>query len=149
MIQAVGGGSASAAFNKEPPGNPKPGTDTMVAGIAFQLFATLVFALFFARVIWSARVQLRAGREIKLVAVAIGVSLLVMIIRGIYRTIELAQGWTGFLIRREGYFIALDGVTMVVATVVFNVYNPGSLLDGKTKENDVTLDGLERDEGNK
>lgn len=106
----------------------------MVGGIAFQLVSILVFAGLFARVIWTARTRLKEVQKIKLVTIATGVSVLMMIIRGIYRTIELAQGWTGFLIRREGYFIGLDGVTMILAVAVFNLYNPGSLLNVQQPE---------------
>ena len=101
----------------------------MVGGIAFQLGSILLFAVFFVRVIRSAGTQVKEAREVRSVAIAIGVSVLMMVIRGIYRTVELAQGWTGFLIHHEAYFIGLDGVTMILALAVFNVYNPGSLLN--------------------
>lgn len=100
----------------------------MVGGIAFQLASILVFASFLLRVISSARTEVKEIREVKLIVIAISTSVLVMIIRGIYRTVELAQGWTGFLIHREGYFIGLDGVTMILALAVFNIYNPAILL---------------------
>lgn len=112
----------------------------MVGGIAFQLVSILVFTLLFARIIWTARAQVKEVREVKLVTIATGVSVLMMIIRSIYRTIELAQGWTGFLIRREGYFIGLDGLTMILAMAVFNVYNPGSLLNMQQPEEAVVAE---------
>ncbi|OCF78259.1 hypothetical protein I204_00196 [Kwoniella mangroviensis CBS 8886] len=49
-------------------------------------------------------------------------------VRGIYRSIELAQGWSGYLITHEPYFIYLDGLPMVLCLVAFAVAHPGWLL---------------------
>ncbi|WVR04189.1 hypothetical protein IAU60_001189 [Kwoniella sp. DSM 27419] len=49
-------------------------------------------------------------------------------VRGIYRSIELAQGWTGYLITHEAYFIYLDGLPMVLCLAAFAVSHPGWLL---------------------
>ncbi|KAK8861194.1 hypothetical protein IAR55_002013 [Kwoniella newhampshirensis] len=49
-------------------------------------------------------------------------------VRGIYRSIELAQGWTGYLITHEPYFIYLDGLPMVLCLAAFVVSHPGWLL---------------------
>jgi hypothetical protein len=61
-------------------------------------------------------------------------------VRSIYRTIELLQGWKGYLITHEEYFVALDGAMMVAAVVVFNVVHPGWLLPDQEKPA-----GLKRD----
>lgn len=49
-------------------------------------------------------------------------------IRGIYRSIELAQGWTGHLMTHEVYFIWLDGFIMVLCMAGLAVAHPGFLL---------------------
>ncbi|WVQ62923.1 uncharacterized protein L199_001072 [Kwoniella botswanensis] len=49
-------------------------------------------------------------------------------VRGIYRSIELAQGWSGYLITHEPYFIYLDGLPMVLCLAAFAVAHPGWLL---------------------
>lgn len=76
-------------------------------------------------------------------------SVLCVYVRSIYRTVELLQGWKGFLITRERYFVALDGAMMVVAVAVFNVLHPGWLLLGKEKtermKRDVSGDEIEMD----
>jgi predicted transcriptional regulator of viral defense system len=51
-----------------------------------------------------------------------------MILRGFYRSVELAQGWTGYLITHEAYIIGLDAVPMVIAMGTLAVLSPGSLL---------------------
>lgn len=42
--------------------------------------------------------------------------------------IELSQGWTGYVITHEVYFIVLDGAMMVIAVGIFNIFHPGWLL---------------------
>ena len=100
----------------------------MVGGIVFQLVSIIVFASFFVRVMWSARIELQEVKEVQLVALATAMSVTLIFIRSIYRTIELSQGWSGFLITHEGYFIALDGTMMVLAILTFNLFNPALLL---------------------
>ena len=75
----------------------------MVGGIVFQLVSILVFVLFFVRVMWSARAQVGTVKEVKLVTIATCISVVLVFIRSIYRTVELSQGWSGFLITHEGY----------------------------------------------
>lgn len=100
----------------------------MVGGIVFQLASIIVFASFFVRVMWSARIELQKAKEVQLVALATATSVILIFIRSIYRTIELSQGWSGFLITHEGYFIALDGTMMVLAISIFNLFSPNLLL---------------------
>jgi len=52
-----------------------------------------------------------------------------MIVRGVYRSIELIEGWRGYLITTERYFIALDGSMMIIAVAAFNFAHPGLLLE--------------------
>lgn len=126
VVQAVGGALASNESGKID-GNTKPGTNIMVAGIAFQLATMTLFAglvLDFLR-----RVRRRVlPRAVKLVLLALAVSFVMIYIRSIYRTVELAQGWTGYLIEREGFFIGLDAALMFVAVGVFLIFDPASLL---------------------
>jgi len=129
VVQAIGGGMASGqatAVN----GNTAPGTHVMVAGIVFQLFSVTVFVLcavdFIRRVMRRHLLQRLTGSVILLGAMIL--SVLCIYVRSIYRTIELSQGWSGYLITHESYFIGLDGAMMVVAVAVFNVFHPGWLL---------------------
>lgn len=64
---------------------------------------------------------------------ATSLSVICVVIRSIYRTIELSEGWTGFLITHESYFIGLDGVMMVMAVGVFNIVQP-RWADGSARE---------------
>lgn len=133
IVQAVGGAQASTA---DTDAEENTGTHIMVAGIAFQLFTMSLFGLLlgdFARRVSSRRRGLRGAltRQMKLVLLAILVSFVMIYIRSVYRTIELAQGWHGFLITHQGYFIGLDAAIMVVAVAVFVPLDPAMLLRKK------------------
>lgn len=53
-------------------------------------------------------------------------SVVFIYIRSIYRTIELLQGWKGYLITHQGYFVALDGGMIAPAVIIFNIFHPSS-----------------------
>jgi hypothetical protein len=119
---------ASVAYQQTPVGNTELGTRIMVAGILFQLAAIIVFVSLFVWVIMKglkSRGEVLAERKVQLVIAATCISVLSLVIRAIYRTIELLQGWEGYLITTEAYFLALDGAMMVLAVAVFNIARPG------------------------
>ncbi|KAH8692708.1 RTA1 like protein-domain-containing protein [Talaromyces proteolyticus] len=130
VVQAIGGGMASAATNKVD-GNTKPGTDVMVVGIVFQMASITVFVYFacdfLLRVMRQRLLQTMQGSITPLLAAMI-FSVVCIYARSIYRTIELLQGWSGYLISHEKYFIALDGAMMILAVGVFNFVHPGWLM---------------------
>jgi hypothetical protein len=64
-------------------------------------------------------------RRIQWIIAAMVLSVVLIVTRSIYRTIELLQGWSGYLITTQRYFIALDGAMMVGAVGVFNIARPG------------------------
>ena len=103
----------------------------MVAGIVFQLFSITIFVICaadFVRRTLSRGLLRRVTGSIAPLFAAMIFSVLCIYARSIYRTIELAQGWDGYLITTQRYFVALDGVMMVAAVAVFNVFPPGWLL---------------------
>jgi hypothetical protein len=130
IVQAAGGALASAALS-ESGGDPKSGTDIMVGGVVFQMAAITVFAVcaadFLRRVVHHKLLCLMTS-DVKSLLTATAVSVAFIYIRSIYRTVELLQGWTGYLITHERYFIALDGAMMLAAVNVLNVFHPGRLL---------------------
>ncbi|CAG8156763.1 unnamed protein product [Penicillium olsonii] len=131
VVQAVGGGLASSAFAREG-GNTDPGSNTMVGGVIFQLASITVFVICaadFLRRVSKMGVLRTASVSFILLMLAMVISVLCIYVRSIYRTIELLQGWRGYLITHELYFIVLDGAMMVVASAIFNVVSPAFLLD--------------------
>ena len=59
------------------------------------------------------------------------VSSLMIVIRGVYRSHELSQGWSGFIIINQRS-IAFDFVPMFIAVAMFNFIHPMFLLPKKT-----------------
>lgn len=151
VIQAIGGAMASIASNQID-GDTETGTNIMVSGIIFQMAAMAAFTVlvldFMRRVyIKKSYLEIRQPgstkstslpRSYNWLLLAVFISLLTIFIRSIYRTIELLQGWDGYLITHEAYFIGLDAGTMIVAVGVFNFLDPVYLLWGQDEAMDET-----------
>ena len=125
-IQGTGGGLASAAGSKVPPGNTGPGTHTMMAGIIIQLVSMSIFVGLYFYFIWAARAL---PYSLTIVAATSFVAALILI-RNFYRAVELSQGWTGFLITHEVYFTVLDGALMALVPITFNIFHPAKYITG-------------------
>jgi len=67
-------------------------------------------------------------KRVKLLLLTVAFSSLMIYIRGIYRSIELAQGWRGHVIQHEVYFVWLDGFMMVLCLAGFVIGWVGWLL---------------------
>ncbi|KAI1770818.1 hypothetical protein F4818DRAFT_446001 [Hypoxylon cercidicola] len=63
-------------------------------------------------------------KEYNKVLVALFISLAAIYARSVFRTVELIEGWSGYLMEHEAYFIALDGALMVVAVLIFLPFDP-------------------------
>ena len=125
-LQATGGGLAGAAYQKGK--STQPGTTTMVAGIIAQLVLASVFSVILAIVVSRGAPQIRKNKPmLRVVGVTI-LSAAMMIMRGVYRSIELAEGWRGKLITVEVYVVVLDAVPMIIAMGAFVFTPPAKLL---------------------
>jgi hypothetical protein len=136
-VQAVGGGKASTADNED---DANKGGRIMLGGIVFQLIAIIVYAIVSIEFLFRfkndrpfpnradaiPREPLPTKSRLMLLGLAISGS--TMLIRSIYRTIELTDGWSGKVIATEIYFIIFDGVMMVCSMTALNVLHPGWLL---------------------
>ncbi|TVY32871.1 Sphingoid long-chain base transporter [Lachnellula subtilissima] len=131
-LQAAGGGLAGQSFHKAT--DTRPGTYTMVAGILFQLASTISYAILMSIVFVRGFAGIKNNRPLRRLSGAMVLAILCMITRGVYRSIELLQGWRGFLNTHQVYIISLDGALMVIAVVALNVCNPESLLKQAREE---------------
>lgn len=176
FIQAAGGGVASAATLGNT--SPDPGTNTMIAGIAFQAFAMSIYVSLWFVFIWKiyfpkkdthARYAIekdnqqqmlkpglknflklffntKASAEYKRTVLepfynpkysdirqrplynyfplAVTCAIIAIFIRCIYRVVELAQGFRGYLITHEVYIMCLDAAMLVIALYVFIPFHP-------------------------
>ncbi|TVY84947.1 Uncharacterized protein LSUE1_G002740 [Lachnellula suecica] len=125
VLQAIGGAMASQASGQRK--DPTPGTNVMLGGVVFQLISMTLFAglaIDFTRRL--TRMSVPSGHF--MVIGAMFVSLTAVYIRSIFRTIELAEGWTGYLMTHEKYFVGLDGCLMVLAVGVLLLFDPAWII---------------------
>lgn len=135
ILQAVGGGTASAAKNNSV---LRIGDDITIAGLVSQVFTLVVFGLCTLDYAIAVRqnstalvpetVDLRRSLRFKLFLAALVLSYLTILLRCAYRVAELAKGWgpDNDILRNQSLFIGLDSVPCVIATLVLNVWHPGS-----------------------
>lgn len=133
VLQAAGGGVASVTSQDGK--SPTLGTNIMIVGLSFQVFTLALFMLLCAE--YALRVvrrqgeldpthaKLRASRKFRGFLIALALSTTCIMIRSIYRVVEMAQGWDGALIKNETLFFVLEGVMVVLAVGVLNVFHPG------------------------
>lgn len=63
---------------------------------------------------------------------AMSFAVLTIFTRCVYRLCELAEGWSGYLITHEWYFIILDSLMVSLATVTMTIFHPGYAFLGRT-----------------
>ncbi|KAL2789110.1 RTA1 like protein-domain-containing protein [Aspergillus keveii] len=131
-IQATGGGLAGAAYSSG--ASTQPGTTTMIAGVIAHLVAAVIFSFLL--------VFMKANRPLLNVALATVFATLMMIMRNVYKSIELSEGWRGYLITHERYVLALDALPMALCMGVFAVVNPGAQLGGQAGREEVRSFGM-------
>ncbi|KAI0815000.1 RTA1 like protein-domain-containing protein [Irpex lacteus] len=156
VIQGAGGGIAAGATTTA---GASSGGNIMLAGIVFQLAAQLAFVTFAAEFFYRflhnrPHLNKRDSTEVlskpptwnarlKLMSLGLTISIGFLIIRSIYRTIELGDGWTGRVLRTQVYFNVFDGAMVLVAIWTLNVFHPGFLLFSRAARegNSVSVEG--------
>ncbi|KAG8867453.1 hypothetical protein FRB97_003337 [Tulasnella sp. 331] len=56
------------------------------------------------------------------------IATILVLIRSVYRTIELLDGWGGPIITNQTLFDCLDGIPIFLAMVTLNIFHPGRLI---------------------
>ncbi|KAG8731900.1 hypothetical protein FRC10_001364 [Ceratobasidium sp. 414] len=142
VVQAVGGAMASSAND---PAGSKRGGNIMLAGIVIQLVAVILFTILALEftIRYTLNKPARPNQEdpsqkytgwtlvprgVVFMLVGLAIATLFVLIRSVYRTIELSDGWNGAIISTEKWFNWFDGMPIVVAMVTLNVFHPGILL---------------------
>jgi hypothetical protein len=139
LLQAAGGGLASAESNAGK--RPDIGDNIMVAGLAFQVLTLGIFIILCADFALNTHrrykslgsdafdqnphfITLRNSVKFKGFLAALALATLCIFWRSVYRVVELAEGWTGNLIRRQNLFIGFEGVMVIIAVLALNVFHP-------------------------
>lgn len=123
VLQAAGGGIASGSSGS----GQLTGTHIMVGGIVFQLVSMLIFFVIIIDFYFRAKKMGSLNNSTKgeyYVAIALLIASLCIITRGFYRSIELGEGWNGYLITHEVYFLVLDATMMLICCLALSIGHP-------------------------
>ncbi|GAA5924027.1 RTA1 domain-containing protein [Sporobolomyces koalae] len=137
VVQGVGGGIAGSAETQP---DLDLGSNIMLGGIVFQLVVMLIYVAYGAFWVYKARVEIKSsGRKMRTMIWALFAASLCIIARGIFRTIELAEGFSGFLAVNEPY-ILLDALPVLLCSLILNVIHPAQYLelDVETSDSNVS-----------
>lgn len=117
ILQSAGGAIASTDDT------PELGTNIMLGGLGFQVFTLISFMVLCADYALRVYKRTKSGIQLDLVhsklreskrfrgfLVALGLSTTLILIRSIFRVIEMASGWNGGLMANEMLFFVLEGV---------------------------------------
>ncbi|OJA20638.1 hypothetical protein AZE42_09914 [Rhizopogon vesiculosus] len=136
VVQAVGGASAASAVNRQT--NANMGGNIMLGGIVAQLFGIIVYVVVAAEFFWrfrnnapvrhadiSEKNPRSVSKNLRVMVLGMGFCTLCILIRSVYRTVELANGWDGTVIATQRYFNWLDGGMVTLAIYTLNFIHPG------------------------
>ncbi|KAJ7639591.1 RTA-like protein [Mycena rosella] len=150
VVQGVGGGMVTSADTLA---GANMGAYVVLGGICFQFVAIIVFSTLgcdFMRRYLSERSLRPESRvrgvltpHLKLMLAALTFSTSVLIVRSVYRIVELVGGWDGNDIRTEVYFVVFDSGMIVLALLTLNFPYPGRLLlSAPFEAKHITLDNM-------
>jgi hypothetical protein len=140
-VQAAGGGIAATSLTRYE--SAKGGTHTMVGGLTIQVFSMSIFLWLLLDFLWKIKYlrkgypgmeftprysHLRERNMFQFFPIVVVVGLVFVYIRSIYRVIELAKSWRGYLIVHEAYFMVLDALMIGLTCIIFIPYHPGIVL---------------------
>ncbi|KAF3920450.1 hypothetical protein ABW20_dc0105213 [Dactylellina cionopaga] len=133
VLQSIGGAMASTANNDQ--AALDAGTNITIAGLAWQVFTMTLFMALCAEFAWrcyqrrgsfdSTQAGLRESKSFKYFLFALGGATVFIYIRCVYRVAELTDGWGGRLMVNETYFLTLEGLMVILAVLLLNVFHPG------------------------
>lgn len=140
LQQAVGGALVSTARLTT---NRDSAFHIMVSGMSTQVAATTSFALLCLHLMWAVQKQpekmetkdaklvaLRETLRFKYWLVAVGLAVVTILVRCVFRLAELSEGFKGELANNEALFLLLDSAMMVLCVSVLTAAHPGLVLKG-------------------
>ncbi|PVH95452.1 sphingoid long-chain base transporter RSB1 [Periconia macrospinosa] len=129
IIQVIGAGTTAQGDHAD------VGNGIMIAGLSFQVFTLSIFgimALEYAVRFYKFRHRQNATTErfrnsvyFKGSMLAVATSYFTILVRCIYRVVEMAGGLRNPIMRDQNLFIALDSVMCAIAALILNAFHPG------------------------
>ncbi|GAA5976837.1 hypothetical protein JCM5350_007263 [Sporobolomyces pararoseus] len=125
VVQGVGGGIAGSAITQP---DLDLGSNIMLGGIVFQLFVMVVYVAYGLHWSYKSRREIvESGKKMQYLLYALFAASLCIIARGIFRTIELEEGFAGYLAVHEQY-ILIDAIPIAACSFILNVIHPAWFL---------------------
>ena len=139
VFQGAGGGLAATAEDQS---ESKTGRTIMVAGVVFQVVSLFIFMGLWLEFIFRLRRTSESTKEVRFVELrntkrftwfqfALGLAVVLIFIRSVYRIAELQQGFNGPMANNEVSFMILEGPMIFLAVLAMTVLNPGIAFGGK------------------
>lgn len=147
MVGILTGNGASRVSNaSSSPGEIRSGRDMLRASILLQV---VCFLAFIALEVVFHRRCIRAnvlGSKLRTMVYLLYASSALILVRNIYRVVEVFQGYSGYLQSHEAFFYVFDGALMLINSIMFNVYHPMMFLPQSNKVY-LSKDGVTELEG--
>ncbi|KAK6363767.1 hypothetical protein TWF730_001183 [Orbilia blumenaviensis] len=143
VMQGVGAAIISANTDGTNPAAQLRGQDIIMAGLAIQIAFFSFFTGATIRFDTKTRVS-HPNAKWRVLVYCLYLSCTCILIRSIYRIVEFAQGWDGYLMSHEVYFYVLEALPMFPCLVAFNIFHPSKYLpEPKTTDEDqnIALEG--------
>lgn len=144
LLQAIGGAMTSNAKTLQ---KEDLGIHIMIAGMSFQIFSLLLFMGLWAEFALRMRAgaatrgtdgdaelefaKLRSSFRFKAFQIAVFSSALFIVVRSVYRLVELHSGFASAFANNEPAFMVLEAPMILLATGALAAFHPGYALDGK------------------
>ncbi|KAI0254690.1 RTA1 like protein-domain-containing protein [Lactifluus subvellereus] len=135
LIQALGGAISVGANTVR---GEKLGSHVFLGALVIQLISFLIFTTIFLRFMrrvhkferdaWTLHRGNQWYNDWRTLAAALGVSCVGIIIRSLYRVVELSQGFLGPIAQNEDLFYALDTLPLFIAISVYVPFWPGRFI---------------------
>ncbi|KAK9320887.1 RTA1 like protein-domain-containing protein [Lipomyces orientalis] len=137
LLQASGGAIASGSGSS----SAMTGKNLMLAGLIFQVVATLLFMTACAEFAWRVQqasldardpkhVELRNSRLFLVFLWGLAVAISCIFARSVYRVAELSQGFHGTLANQQVTFMILEGAMIFIAAGAQTLLHPGYCFQG-------------------
>ncbi|KAK9386675.1 RTA-like protein, partial [Lipomyces mesembrius] len=137
LLQASGGAIASGSGSS----SGMTGKNLMLAGLIFQVVATLLFMIACAEFSWRVHqagldardpnhVGLGNSRLFHVFLWALAVAISCIFTRSVYRVAELSQGFQGTLANQQVTFMVLEGAMIFIAAGTQTLLHPGYCFQG-------------------
>ncbi|KAM5343475.1 hypothetical protein ACJ41O_012012 [Fusarium nematophilum] len=141
FLQAAG---ASASVKGDTYDDIQLGVDISLAGLVFQVVTLVAFCTLFIDYLSRCRRSPERYKLTKPVKTFLGfmfASISFVLLRCVYRIVELHEGYFSALFRDEPLFIALESVAMCIAVVCLNLGHPGKVFGRRTVSKTHSDDG--------